>query len=135
VKRSKQPKAYILLEVILAAGIFAIAGVGLAVALNNISKTYLQARKLSAIRIELASRLNEARIKPVIPGKETVEKKVQGVTYQKEVAPMEFTRINRVQGQTTQIPMNGYYRVTILAKWMEGKIEQTETAEVYVFQP
>jgi len=128
-------RGYILMEVMLAAGVFAIAGIALALAINNISKTYLEARKLSAIRMGLQSRINEAQIKPVTPGKESEEKAEQGVTYEKEVAPIELMRTNRVQGATTKVPMSGYYRVTISAKWKEGNTDQVETAEVYVFQP
>ena len=127
-------KAYILMEVMLAAGIFAMAGVGLAVALNNIAKTHIQSRKLSAIRMELDSRLTESRIKPVAAGKETDKPNSSGITYEKEIAPMEFRRLDR-KSAGSKIPLRGIFRVTIYARWLEGAEPQNEKAEIYVYQP
>ena len=121
-------KGYILMEVMLAAGIFAIAGVGLAVALNDIAKTYVQARKVNAIRIELQSRLAEARLVPLSPIKDVSKENTDGVVFKKEIALLEMTNKAR-----TILP--GLYRLTLTAEWTEGKEKQEEKAEVYVYQP
>lgn len=128
-------KGYILMEVMLASGIFVMAGVGLALALNNVSKTFIAARKSSHIRMELASRLAEARILPVAPEKKSEKPDAEGVTYEKEVAALEFKKSNPRATLNSNAPLNGFYRITITASWQEGKNPQSEKAEVYVFQP
>lgn len=128
-------KGYILMEVMLAAGIFALAGVGLAVALNNVSKTFLAARKSTHIRMELASRLAEARLSNLVPEKKAEKPDADGITFEREIATLEFKKNNPQATLNSNAPLNGFYRITISASWLEGKIPQSEKAEVYVFQP
>ncbi|MDD5261481.1 MAG: hypothetical protein PHD76_06485 [Methylacidiphilales bacterium] len=125
---SARKRAYILLEVMLAAGIFAMAGVGLVVALNDMAHSFTRARKVTAVRIELESRLSGIRIRPLAPGKSKDDPDPNGVVYEQEIAPLELSNDDK-------IALANLYRVTLKAHWKEGTVDQEEEAEIYVYQP
>jgi type II secretory pathway component PulJ len=119
---------FVLLEVILATGIFALAGIGLAVALNNLAQTYHQSRQVEAVRIELESRLTEARVGRVREGSEQSEADARGVVYEKIITQLQISN-------DEQIVLTGLYEISITARWQEGGASQQEKASVYVYQP
>jgi hypothetical protein len=125
---SSRGKGYILLEVILAVGIFTLAGMSLVLALNNVADVFVQARTTSEIRSNLETRLSQMRIAPVAPGREKSEPDSQGVVYEQEVALLELVNDDKVI-------LSNLYRMTVTAYWREGKDEMSEKAEVYVYQP
>jgi type II secretory pathway component PulJ len=121
-------RGFVLMEVILAAGIFALAGIALAVALNDLSKVYHQSRKVEAIRVELESRLAEARIMRLYEISEKSDADASGVIYEKEVKQLQLSNEDK-------IVLTGLYEISITARWKEDSAAQEEKAEIYVFQP
>jgi type II secretory pathway component PulJ len=119
---------FILMEVILAAGIFALAGVSLATALNSMAKVFVRARTEAEVRIQLETRLVQARLRPLVPMKEKSEPDEQGIVYEKEVVLMDMANDDK-------IVLTNLYRLSIAAHWKVGAEEQVEQAEVYVYQP
>jgi len=119
---------YLLMEVMLAVGIFAMAGVGLISGLNELSKTYVQSRRINEIRTNLESQLNNARIMPLVVGKQSLKPDADGVAYETEVALLELTNDDKVV-------LANLYRLTVTAHWNEGNVPQDEKAEVYIYQP
>ena len=120
-------RGMMLLEVMLAAAIFALAGIALATALDRLSKTYVEARRIGAVRVEIASRLAQARFLPLLAGKDIDRPDARGVSYEEEKAPLPMENDDH-----TQLP--GFWRVTVVAHWKEGEISQEERGEIYVFQ-
>ncbi|NJK93390.1 MAG: hypothetical protein HC904_17195 [Blastochloris sp.] len=127
-RAGKPIRAYILLEVILAAGIFAVAGISLASALNTMANVYLKARTEAEVRLEMETRLAQARILPLTPMKERSEPDARGVVYEKEVSLLEITNDDKVV-------LTNLYRLSLRAFWKEGREDQEELAEIYVYQP
>ena len=127
-KTSANKHGFVLMEVILAIGIFAVAGIALAIALNELAKTYHQSRQVEAIRIELESRLAEARVGRIIEGSEKSEPDARGVVYEKTITRLEISNDDK-------IVLMGLYEISITARWQEGKASQQEKAGIYVYQP
>jgi type II secretory pathway component PulJ len=126
--RKTSCRAYILMEVILAASIFALAGISLATALNNMAKVFVRNRTESEVRVQLETRLAQARITPLVPQREKSEPDAKGIIYEKEVATLEMVNDDK-------IVLTNLYRLNITARWKEGTDEQVEKAEIYVYQP
>lgn len=116
------------MEVILAAGVFAMAGVGFAVALNDIAKASNLARIESEVRLELQTQINLARLVPLVVRKETTKPNSAGVTYETEVNILEMTNDDK-------FILQNLYKLTVTARWKQGLQLQEEKAEVYVYQP
>jgi type II secretory pathway pseudopilin PulG len=121
-------RGFVLLEVILAAGIFALAGTSLAVALSNLAKTWHQARQVEAVRVGLESRLAELRVTRLREGNETSDPDARGVVYETTVTRLEISNDEK-------IVLTGLYEISVSARWREGGEEQREKASVYVYQP
>ena len=121
-------RGVMLLEVMLAVGIFALAGVALVTALNRLAETYTEARRIGHIRLELASRLDEARVLPISVSRKKTEPDAQGVTYEKEEAILPIQNDDKT-------PVPGLWRITVTARWLTGVTDQQEQAEIYVYQP
>ena len=119
---------HMLLEVMLAAGIFSMAGIALVVALNDMAHTFSRARRVTAVRIQLESRLADARVHPLVPLKDKSDPDSTGVVYEREIAPLEITNDDKIL-------LTNLYRITLKARWLEGAVEQEEEAEIYVYQP
>lgn len=127
-KKSRRLHGFILLEVILAAGIFAMAGIGFAVALNDMAKVFNRSRIEAEVRLELETRLNRLRLTPLSVNKLADKPDLRGVIYETEVSALEITNDEK-------FILTNLYKVTITAKWKEGAEEQLEKAELYVYQP
>jgi Tfp pilus assembly protein PilV len=127
-KKLATQRGFVLMEVILAAGIFAMAGIALAIALNDLAKVYHQSRKVEAIRIELESRLAEARVSRIYMTKEKSDPDTQGVVYEKEVRQLQLANDDK-------IVLTNLFAVSVTAKWKDGAEQQEEKAEIYLYQP
>ena len=128
VLRGRRRRGYILLEVITAAGVFAMAGIGLVVALNDLSHTFIRARRVTAVRVQLESKIAELRVRPLVVTKEKAAPDTEGVVYEKEVELLELQNDDKIL-------LENLYRITIKAYWKEGVEDQEEEAEIYVYQP
>jgi len=120
--------AYILLEVMLATGIFALAGVSLAVALSETISAGARLQRHTQVIWSLESRLNEMRLKPLVLGKEATKPDANGIIYEKEVSLLELKN-NKAQ------PLNGLFNIKITARWKDGKRSMDMEAQTYVYQP
>lgn len=119
---------YILLEVMLATGIFALAGVALAVALSQTISAGARLQRQTQVIWSLESRLNEVRLKPLVLGKEATKPDANGIVYEKEISLMELKNMK------TQ-PLNGMFNIKITARWKDGDRLMDMTAQTYVYQP
>lgn len=104
------------------------AGVGFAVALNDIANASNLARTESEVRLELQTQMNLARLAPLVVGKESSKPDLRGVTYEKEVRILEMTNDDK-------FILQNLFKLTITARWKQGLKMQEEIAEVYVYQP
>ncbi|GEM_PF-882316 len=119
---------YILMEVILAVAIFALAGISLVTALNNMASVFVKVRKEEEIRRQLETRMVQTRILPLAPMREKSDPDNNGVVYEKEVALLEISNDDKIL-------LPNLYRISVSAFWKEGNVEQAEKAEIYVYQP
>ncbi|MEM6821898.1 MAG: hypothetical protein AAF558_08175 [Verrucomicrobiota bacterium] len=81
-------KGYLLLEVILALGVFAVAFAGIAKGLNGMIDVLVEVRKESAARTVLQNHIAKVRADPIEP-KETTEKE-EGFVIRTRIEPMDL---------------------------------------------
>ena len=126
-----------LLEVVLAIGVFAIAVTGFVVALQKTSDLGFQTRREMRLTRLLESALAKAMSQPVLEEKtesEPVEEMAnEGMQMETTVEPM--TEIENEDGQILQ----EMYRIKVRASWFEGASPQEMTAETWrysrLYQP
>jgi type II secretory pathway pseudopilin PulG len=120
--------SYILLEVMLATGIFALAGVSLAVTMGETISAGSRLQRETHVIWNLESRLNEVRLKTLVVGKEKMEPDAAGVTYEEETTLLELKN-------EKNISLNGLYNVKVTARWKEQNRPTDMVAQIYVYQP
>ena len=126
-----------LLEVVLAIGVFAIAVTGFVVALHQTSDLGFQTRREMRLTRLLESALAKAMSQPVLEEgttSEAVEEMAnEGMQMETTVEPM--TEIENEDGQILQ----EMYRIVVRATWFEGAVPQEMTAETWrysrLYQP
>lgn len=121
-------RAFTLLEVMLAVMIFAIAVVGLLMALSTTIGTASAFDREGKVALSLQNQLAEAREIDFAAGTETVGPDELGVVYTRDITPLQ---LQNKDGQG----LNGLYSIRITANWGQGGPDETETAEVYVYKP
>lgn len=135
--RRHAARGFLLMEVILALGIFGIAATAFAVALQKTADlAALTQRELTTTRL-LQSALAEAMSYPVLEeGKTTVavdEMKEQGMEIETTVELMP--EMENEDGQLLQ----EMYRIEVAAHWFENGVPQEQTAETWrysrLYQP
>ena len=120
--------AFILLEVVIAIGVFLMAITGIVVALNTIIDSSLAVRKENAILVKMETRLAEARFLPLQEGTfPDEEPDVDGVLFTRVVTPLELQNKD-------QVPLGNLFQVQIVASWVDGFRKENQTAEIYVLQ-
>jgi len=112
----------------LAVGIFALAGIGIAMAVHDLAAVWHQSRQMDAVRIGLESRLAEARVMSLAEGSETSEPDNRGVVYEKIVTQLPLSNDEK-------IVLTGLYEIAVTARWKTGAGVQEEKAQIYVYQP
>jgi len=130
-KRRRDPRhasAFILMEVVIAVAIFALAGVGMAVAINDMGEVFNESRQEAEVRRRLETLLTEARLRGIAPGKSALEPDAMGVVYETETAVLSL------ENQDHMV-LTGLYRITVKAMWKRGTEAREEMAELYVYQP
>lgn len=119
---------FILLEVVIAIGVFMVAVTGIVVALNTIIDTSMVVRKENAILVKMETRLAEARFLPLQEGTfPDEEPDIDGVLFTRIVTPLEL--VNK-----DEVTLNNLFKVQMVATWMDGQRKETQTAEIYVLQ-
>ena len=119
---------YILMEVMLATGIFAMAGVSLAVVLHTAISAGQRVRRENHIVWELESRLNQARLNRLAPATQTSTPDADGVVYEMEVSLLNLKDQNNAS-------MQGLYDIKVTARWKDENRDADMVAETYVYQP
>ena len=120
--------AYILMEVMLATAIFAIAGVSLAILLNELISAGTRAQRESRIVWDLQTHLNTARLNQLALGKKTDKPDADGVIFEQEIS-----RLN-MKNEHNQL-LGGLYNIKITARWKEENQDRDMDAQTYVYRP
>jgi type II secretory pathway pseudopilin PulG len=134
---NRQPRGFLLLEVLLAIGVLSIAVTGFVIALHRTSDLASATQRQLRITRLLESALMEAMSLPVLEEgttSETVaEMANEGMEIETTVEPME--EIENEEGQLLQ----EMYRIEVVARWFENGVPQEEMAETWrysrLYQP
>lgn len=118
----------LLLEVLLAMGIFSIGIVGFAVCLQKTMETVNYSRQETRIRQELQTRLQDLRQARFNTEIKNEDPDAFGVQYSHEISLLQ------IQSDRKTL-LNNLYTVKVTAKWKEGSEEQERSAQIYVYQP
>ncbi len=117
---------FTLLEVLIAVGVFAMAGLGLMIALEATIRGAGAVQRENEIRAQLESRLARLSVGPLQEAGEETE--LEGTLYQAVVEREEVTNAEL----TT---LEGYWKVAVTAAWREAGQEQVWTVSHLVYQP
>lgn len=112
----------------LATAIFAMVATALAVCLNGTIGAGLHVQRETGVLLNLESRLAEARLTRLIPGKGTSKPDAGGIVYELEISLLDL------KNDKNQ-PLNGLYALKITARWKEQNQDEEQVARTYVFQP
>lgn len=119
---------YILFELVLALGIFAIAVLGLAKTLNQALETANLLKRDQIIRIGMRNFLEEIRRKPLTEMSTSTMDTTYGVTYTSTTEPVS---LRTTRGDT----LTDIYNLTIKATSTFNDVPQEDTLSVYVYKP
>jgi type II secretory pathway component PulJ len=131
--RNQQRSGFVLLEVVLAIGVFAIAATGFVVALHRTDDLAATAQRELRIMRVLDSALKEALSLPVLEeGTTTVELEEMGIEIETLIEPMEM------ENQDGQL-LQEMFRILVTAYWFENGEWQQRDAETWryarLYQP
>lgn len=121
---------FLLLEVVLALGIFAIACTGLSVAFSRMAESASLAQSELQLTRILDSALQEQMSFPVIE-EGTTQISVEGTDIELDVVVEPLEEIANQDGEILQ----QMFRIEIIAKWYDGKQWQTRSAETWRYNP
>lgn len=135
--RIQRGNGFLLLEVLLALGVFSMAVTGFAVALHRTADLAMQAQRGVKITRLLESGLSEAMSYPVLEeGTTSVavdEMAEEGLEIETTVELLE--EMENEDGQLLQ----EMYRIEVVARWFENGVAQEESAETWrysrLYQP
>lgn len=126
--RSRRGRGYILFELVLALGIFAVAVLGLAKSLNQALETANLLKRDQIIRIGMRNFLEEIRRKPLAEMSTSTTDTTYGVTYTSSTEPLTLRTTN---GGT----LNDLYNLTIKATSSFNDAPEEATLSIYVYKP
>ena len=121
-------RAYILFELVLALGIFAIAVLGLAKSLNQALETANLLKRDQIIRIGMRNFLEEIRRKPLTDMSTSIMDTTYGVTYTSVTEPVTLRT-------TSGTNLTDIYNLTIKATSSFNEVPEEATLSVYVYKP
>jgi type II secretory pathway component PulJ len=130
-------KGFLLLEVLLAMGVFGIAATGFAVALHRTADLASTAqRKLKMTRL-LESALAEAMSYPVLE-EGTTSVAVEEMTDQGLEIETTIELLPEMENEDGQL-LQEMYRIEVVARWFESSVQQEQSAETWrysrLYQP
>ncbi len=130
-------KGFLLLEVLLALGVFGIAATGFAVALHQTADLASTAqRKLKMTRL-LESALAEAMSYPVLE-EGTTSVAVEEMTEQSLEIETTIELLPEMENEDGQL-LQEMYRIEVVARWFENSVQQEQSAETWrysrLYQP
>lgn len=114
-------KAFTLFEVLVALGIFALAVMGLMMALDSALSAAREIRISSLVRSQIANKLALLEGGPIKRLERVSNTASPPVKYTESVQP------EQVIGRTKEI-LNGFWKVRVMAEWEEGGQPQKEEA-------
>lgn len=120
--------AFTLLEVLIALGVFAIAVVGMMVALNSILVAAKEARFSEIVRHRLENHLAFLEGGPIKEVNRKVELDSPKMTITETVRREQVVNANRTV-------LEGFWRVTVVAEWVTDGVKQKEEATILRFAP
>ena len=126
-RRHRRP-GYILFELVLALGIFAIAVLGLAKSLNQALETANLLKRDQIIRIGMRNFLEEIRRKPLTDMSTSMMDTTYGVTYTSVTEPVTLRT-------TSGTNLTDIYNLTIKATSSFNEVPEEATLSVYVYKP
>lgn len=127
-KTSATASAYVLFEVILAVTIFALAGLGLATALNNIFESATTMNMDNSVRIGLRSFIEEVRRKPIADMTTTTTDDHLGAIYSSTV---ETLNLKTGDG----VALSDLYTLHAKVSYGQGNNAREESVDLYVYKP
>ena len=122
-----KPRAFTLLETLLALMVFSLAVVALVEAVNQLGASTLHQRRETEVQEHMWSLLLEHTRMPQPP--EELETREGDVTYVVERIPLEDLR------NQDGLPLQGLFEIRVTAIWMEGGLEQSAEASTWVYPP
>ena len=130
-------KGFLLLEVLLALGVFGMAATGFAVALHQTADLASTAqRKLKMTRL-LESALAEAMSYPVLE-EGTTSVAVEEMTEQGLEIETTIELLPEMENEDGQL-LQEMYRIEVVARWFENSVQQEQSAETWrysrLYQP
>jgi type II secretory pathway pseudopilin PulG len=126
-RHARRRGGFLLLEVTIAAAIFAISIVGLCLALNHILDAQTLSFKEQELRTELETRLASARIAQVEENTIDLEPDSYGRKYRQEMKRVELHNQDDVE-------LVGIWQISVTAFDPSGK-EPIDSASIYVYRP
>ena len=128
-KTKRKPRAFILIEVLLALGLFGTVAIGLSVALDHLAKNTLAARKEIVVLRNLESLLTEASKAQELEEGVLALGEQEGVYYERIIEPIED--LENFDGQLLQ----NMWRVIVRAEWDDRGVVVEEVAETIRYLP
>lgn len=127
--RRRPARGFLLLEVIIALTVFAIVGVGLAVALHESIDSANFLRREAMVRRGLEAMLIEAKAKPK-RGEMAFSQRDEalGVDYETKIEPLELLNRDRE-------PVEGLYLLKAFARYSADGKPIEDSVEIYVHRP
>ncbi|HEY1053166.1 MAG TPA: prepilin-type N-terminal cleavage/methylation domain-containing protein [Prosthecobacter sp.] len=124
----RAPRAFTLLETLLALMIFSMAVVSLVEAVNQLGLTTVHQRRESQVQERMRSLLTERTRLPL--QQEEGDTKVQegDTTY---IVRHQKLQLQNKEGQ----PVEGLFEVTVTAQWMEGREPQQTSVDTWLYPP
>ncbi len=89
-------RGFMLLEVIIAVAVFAFAVVGLSLTMNRLIDTELVTREEQRLRLEVQSRVAEARLEPIQEGVVELREGEDGTRFRRVIEPLEMENMDGI---------------------------------------
>lgn len=136
--RPRRARGFLLMEVILALGVFGIAVTGFTIAITRTAEVAVMAQRQTQINRLLESALMETLSQPQMEvGSNTMalEETIAGANVEIDVIIEELTDFTTEDGQ----PLSDMYRIEVRANWFEDGEWKQEMAETWryanLYQP
>lgn len=124
----RRNQGFTLFEVLIALGIFGMVVIGMMMALDSTLAAAKEARQEQAVRTQIANRM------ALLEGEELKELERRIQIESPKMTFIETVQKEAAQGRDREV-LDGFWRVTILAKWQVGGQAVQEQASFLRYQP
>ena len=118
----------VLFEVIMALSVFALVAMALVMALDASMDAAWERGKVETALRGLENQMAQIHNTRLIPSENDVPDDGTGFTYSVAIEQAQFK-------DQKNIPLNGIYRVTVTAKWKDGKEDESRAISELFYQP